>query len=41
MNVFSTPAKDAIEKMNQTLRTVNSILKPIERTTTSFIPDQY
>ena len=25
--------------MNQTLRTVNSILKPIERITTSFISD--
>ena len=25
--------------MNQTLRTVNSILKPIERTTTSLISD--
>jgi Fanconi anemia group M protein len=30
--------KRHIDKMNQTIRTVNSILKPVERTT-SFIPD--
>ena len=32
-------SKRRMERMNQTLRTVDSILKPIERTTTSFIPD--
>ena len=36
---YLNASKRRIEKMNQTLRTVNSILKPIERTTTSFIPD--
>ena len=36
---YLNASKRRIEKMNQTLRTVNSILKPIERTTTSFISD--
>jgi ERCC4-related helicase len=35
---YLNASKRRIEKMNQILRTVNSILKPIERTT-SFIPD--
>src|ERR687898_808534 len=35
---YLNASKRRIEKMNQTLRTVNSILKPVERTT-SFIPD--
>ena len=36
---YLNASKRRIEKMNQTLRTVNSILKPIERITTSFISD--
>jgi ERCC4-related helicase len=36
---YLNASKRRIERMNQTLRTVNSILKPIERTTTSFILD--
>ena len=36
---YLNASKRRIEKMNQTLRTINSILKPVERTTTSFIPD--
>ena len=35
---YLNTSKRRIEKMNQTIRTVNSILKPVERTT-SFIPD--
>jgi Fanconi anemia group M protein len=35
---YLNASKRRIEKMNQTIRTVNSILKPVERTT-SFIPD--
>jgi ERCC4-related helicase len=35
---YLNASKRRIEKMNQTLRTVNSILKPMERTA-SFIPD--
>src|ERR671919_3086152 len=36
---YLNASKRRMERMNQTLRTVNSILKPIERTTTLFIPD--
>jgi ERCC4-related helicase len=36
---YLNASKRRMEKMNQTLRTVSSVLKPIERTTTSFIPD--
>ena len=36
---YLNASKRRIEKMNQTLRTVSSILKPIERTTTSFSSD--
>ena len=36
---YLNASKRRIEKMNQTLRTVNSILKTIERTTTSFISE--
>ena len=36
---YLNASKRRIEKMNQTLLTVNSILKPIKRTTTSFISD--
>ena len=36
---YLNASKRRIEKMNQTLRTVNSILKPIERASTSFISD--
>ncbi|MGA7367929.1 MAG: helicase-related protein [Nitrososphaeraceae archaeon] len=35
---YLNASKRRMEKMNQTLRTVNSILKPVERTT-PFIPD--
>jgi Fanconi anemia group M protein len=35
---YLNASKRRMERMNQTLRTVNSILKPMERTT-SFIPD--
>lgn len=35
---YLNASKRRIEKMNQTLRTINSILKPMERTA-SFIPD--
>jgi Fanconi anemia group M protein len=36
---YLNASKRRMERMNQTLRTVNSILKPMERTTTLFIPD--
>src|SRR5919106_55302 len=35
---YLNTSKRRMERMNQTIRTVNSILKPVERTT-SFIPD--
>lgn len=36
---YLNASKRRMERMNQTLHTVNSILKPIKRTTTSLIPD--
>jgi ERCC4-related helicase len=36
---YLNASKRRIDKMNQTSRTINSILKPIERTTTSLISD--
>ena len=36
---YLNASKRRMERMNQTLRTVNSILKPVERTSLSIIPD--
>src|SRR5919106_370181 len=36
---YLNASKRRMERMNQTIRTVNSILKPVERTSLSIIPD--